>query len=304
MTYYYQVFGLTCASEIELPALLTLDNPNRIDFEVKLTDQLPEFESAPNVEKPFSAFNEREFRYRLPEVSEYFVRDGKEVWIKIDCIDWDSIRLFFYSNAIAAILFQRDLIPFHVSGVLDDYGNAWLFSAPSRTGKSTTALMLQELGYKLFTDDTCLLSLEKDGVLATPSYPMLRAWKPTLDQQKVHAETDAFQIRAEVDKYGVYYHDQFVTQPAPVKGIFFLEMDGDQIRIETQKSALGMQALGNNIYRRRWIFGMKKQVLQFQSITAIAKHVPFFKAVRPKNKPSFKEFAQAIHEQILRGNGK
>ena len=130
MTYYYQVFGLTCASEIELPALLTLDNPTKIDFEVKLTDKLPEFEKVPNVVKPFSSFNEREFLYDFPEVAGYFVRNGEEILVKPHCIDWDSILLFFYSNALAAILFQRNLIPFHVSGVLDANGNAWLFPHP------------------------------------------------------------------------------------------------------------------------------------------------------------------------------
>lgn len=304
MSYYYRVFGLDCSSEVELPAFLSIPQPDQVDFEVKLTQALPEFDTPPNIVKPFSSFNEKEFLYDFPEVAGYFVRDGKEIWIKPNSIDWDSILLFFYSNALAALLFQRNLVPFHVSGVLDQEGNAWLFSAPSRTGKSTTAIMLQDLGYRLFTDDTCLLSVREEGIFAVPSYPMLRAWKPTLDQQQVHSATDAFQIRAEVEKYGVYFHDHFVTQPSPVKGIFFLEMDGDRILIESQKPALGMQALGNNIYRRQWIYGMKKQLLQFQSITAIAKHVPFFKAIRPKDKPSFKEFAQALHEQILRGNGK
>lgn len=303
MTYFYQVFGLTCSSEIELPALLSIDNPPIIDFEVKLADKLPEFDTAPNVVKPFSSFNEREFLYNFPDVAGYYVRDGNTIWVKPNCIDWDSILLFFYSNALAAILFQRNLMPFHVSGVLDAKGYAWLFSAPSRTGKSTTAIMLQDLGYRLFTDDTCLLAVREEGVFAVPSYPMLRAWKPTLDQQQVHSKVDAFQIRADVEKFGVYFHDHFVTQPALVKGIFFLEMDGDQILIEPQKPSLGMQALGNNIYRRQWIFGMKKQVLQFQSITSIAKQVDFFKATRPKDKPSFKEFAQAIHLQILGENG-
>jgi len=305
MTYYYRVFGLDCKSDIEFPALLTIPEPSTIDFEVKLApDELLEFETAPNVVKPFTSFNEREFCYRLPEVAEYFVRDGKEIWIKNLCIDWDSILLFFYSNALAALLFQRNLIPFHVSGVLDDLGNAWLFSAPTRTGKSTTAIMLQDLGYRLFTDDTCLLSVREDGIYAIPSYPMIRAWKPTLDQQSAVSQDNAFQIRAEIEKFGVYFHDHFVTQPAPVKGIVFLEMDGDEIRIESQKPAIGMQALGNNIYRRQWIFGMKKQLLQFQSITAIAQKVPFFKAIRPKDKPSFQTFAQEIHQQIIQAHGK
>lgn len=304
MIYYYRVFGLDCSSEIELPALLSIPTSKKVDFEVKLaSDDLPLFEAAPNVVKPFSSYNEREFLYKLPEVAEYYVREGKEIWIKNYCNDWDSILLFFYSNAIAAILFQRNLIPFHVSGVLDSKGNAWLFSAPTRTGKSTTALMLQELGYQLFTDDTCLLSITEEGIFAVSSYPMLRAWKPTLEQQESVSKKDAFQIRAEVEKFGVYFHKNFVAEPALVKSIVFLEMDGEDIVIEPLSPSLGMQALGNNIYRRQWIFGMKKQVIQFNSITSVAKQIPFYRAIRPKIKPSFKDFARSIHEQIILGNG-
>lgn len=303
MKYYYRVFGLICESEIELPAFQSCPESIDPDFKIIVSNDLPDFEREPNVVKPFSSFNEREFRYSIPEVATYFVRQGKEIWIKNECVDWDSVLLFLYSNAIAALLFQRNLIPYHVSGVLDSNGNAWLFSAPSRTGKSTTALMLQQMGYQLFTDDTCLIVVQEEGIYAVPSYPMVRAWKPTLDNQDVIALTDAFQIRAEVEKFGVYFHDTFVAEPAKVKGIVFLEMEGDEIQISLQKPAIGMQALGNNIYRRQWIYGMKKQVLQFQSITSIAQQVPFFKAIRPKGKSSFTEFAQAIHEQVIQAYG-
>lgn len=303
MSYYYKIFGLNCESDIELPALVPISTPIKIDFEVKLvTTELPKFRLAPTIVKPFSSFNEQEFKFTLPEVASYFVRDGKEVWIENHSLDWDSILLFFYSTAVAALLFQRDLIPFHVSGVLDSDGNAWLFSAPSRTGKSTTAMMLQQFGYRLFTDDTCLLEVRDNGIYAVPSYPMMRAWQPTLDQQDAFFQTNAFQLRSEVEKFGIYFHNSFVVEPSPVKGIVFLEKEGEKILVEHQKSSLGLQALGNNIFRRSWISGMGKQVLCFKLITSVAKQVPFFKAVRPERKPSFKEFSQAIHEQILSKN--
>lgn len=152
--FYHQVFGLRCASDVELPAFLVCDS-SRVDFTVKITSQVLEFNLLPTVVKPFTSYNDREFRYQVPDIATYFVRDGKQIWICPLCEDWSSVLLFFYSNAIAALLFQRNLIPFHVSGVLDEDG-VWLLSAPSRTGKSTTALKLKERGYPVFTDDTAL----------------------------------------------------------------------------------------------------------------------------------------------------
>ena len=132
---------------------------------------------------------------------------------------------------------------------------------------------------------------------------MVRAWKSTLDNQDIFNQSDAFQIRAEVEKFGVYFHETFKSEPAKVKGIVFLEMEGDEIKILPQKAVKGMELLGNNIYRNQWIFGMNKQLLQFRTITAIANQLPFFRAIRPKGKASFTNFAQAIHEQIIEADG-
>lgn len=302
MHYYYKVFGLDCSSEVQFPAFLSIPKPAHVDFHVRWVEEaLPDFEFPPHVVKPFSSYNEREFKYCFPDIADYYIKDGQEIWIRRLSSDQDSILLFFYSNALAALLMQRDLIPFHVSGVLDPEGKAWLFSAPSRTGKSTTALMLEEWGYRVFIDDTCLLSIREGVVHAIPSYPMIRAWKPTLDQQQ-DKHPDAFQIRAEVEKYGIYFHENFVSEPTPVKGIVFLEMEGNEIKVQTQSATLGMVALGNNIYRRQWVRGMNKQSLEFQTVTHIAQRVPFFKAIRPTSKPSYREFAEAIHTQILAKN--
>ncbi|WP_209329433.1 hypothetical protein [Lunatimonas salinarum] len=299
--FYHQVFGLRCTSDIELPAFLASDTG--ADFEVKIVTQLPEFESAPTVTKPFSWYNEREFGYKVPDIATYFVRDGKEILICPVSEDWASILLFFYSNAIAALLFQRNLIPFHVSGVLQGDG-VWLLSAPSRTGKSTTALKLQERGYPLFTDDTALVFMENGRCMAIPSYPMIRAWRATLENQEAYDKGAAFQIRAEVEKYGIHFHEQFQATAMPVKGIIYLQEQGSEISISSLKPSLGMQHLGNNVYRRQWVMGMNKQLMQFRLITSIAKKVPFWMASRPKGKKTFAEFSEAIDSQIFASYGK
>ncbi len=302
MYYYYKVFGLNCASEIELPAFLSIPKPHILDFHVRWSkEELPNFESPPSVCETFFSYNETEFKGYFPEIAYYFIKDGKNIWIKPLSSDWDSILLFLYSNAIAALLLQKNLIPFHVSGVLDSQGGVWLFSALSQTGKSTTALMLKELGYQLFTDDTCLISIKDEKVYAVPSYPMIRVWKPTLNQYQDQCK-DTFQIRKDVEKFGIYYHEKFISEPTLVKGIIFLQLKGNEISIETQTASTGMVALSYNIYRRQWIKGMKKQLLEFDLVREIAQKTLFFKATRPKSKPSFKEFAQAIHTQILSKN--
>lgn len=304
MPYNYKVFNLYCTSAIPLPSFIVNEEIVIPDFEVLLGSVGPDFKTEPTVKKPFTQFNEKEFFYQMPDIARYFVSDGNKVVIEPLCEDWDSILLFFYSNCIAAILFQRDQIPFHVSGVLDKKGGLWLFAAPSRTGKSTTALKLKEKGYTYFTDDTALITIENEVCVAIASYPVLRAWENTMNNQKVFDLSEGKQLRAEINKFGIAFHDDFVPSSQKVKGIIFLEMHGDTIQIERLKPALGMQNLGNNIYRSTWVQGMNKQLLQFKTVSAISQKVPFWKATRPKDKPSFDSFADAIIEQIIEADGK
>ncbi|MBC5840529.1 MAG: hypothetical protein K2Y30_11295 [Flavobacteriaceae bacterium] len=304
MQYKYKVFNLICSSSLPLPSFIAVEEDVKPDFEVVLGSVGPDFKLEPTVKNPFTHFNENEFFYQIPDIARYFVSNGNKVIIEPLCEDWDSILLFFYSNCVAAILFQRNLMPFHVSGVLDKNKGLWLFAAPSRTGKSTTALKLKEKGYTLFTDDTALISIENNSCVATASYPVLRAWQNTLDNQHVYTYSDAKQLRAEINKFGIAFHDDFVCTSQKVRGIVFLEIQGDCIHIEKMKAIDGMKLLGDNIYRNRWVEGMNKNFLQFKTISAIAQKVPFWKALRPKDKLSFESFADAIIEQIIEVDGK
>lgn len=299
MPYNYRVFNLCCTSTIPLPSFVVNQEGVVPDFEVVLGTAAPDFKIEPTVKKPFTQFNENEFFYQMPDIARYFVTDGNKVVIEPLCEDWDSILLFFYSNCIAAILFQKNQIPFHVSGVLDKKGGLWLFAAPSRTGKSTTALKLKEKGYTYFTDDTALITIEDNQCVAIASYPVLRAWENTMNNQQVYALSEGKQLRAEINKFGIAFHDDFVNTSKKVKGIIFLEMKGDSIQIERLKSTDGMKRLGDNIYRNNWIHGMNKQLLQFKTLSAISQKVSFWTAIRPKDKPSFDSYANAIINQII-----
>lgn len=302
MIYKYLAFGLSVSSEIELPALMPDKNPpGEAKVKIRVGD-VPVSTLQPCREaKPFTSFNGREFIYSISGTARYYVKDGTEIIIQPESEDWSSILLYFYSNCLAAVLFQRNLIPFHVSGVFVAPGKVLLFAAPSRTGKSTTAVMLAEKGYSTFTDDTAILSVENGKCYAYASYPMARLWQNSLTKQSLYREEDKRAIRDNVmlQKYGFHFHDSFVSGPVEVSGIVFLEEAGADIVVETIKASQGIQLLGSNIYRNHWIKGMGKGVLQFKTLTAVVNCLNMWKAVRPKGKPTFQAFADAIEAKII-----
>ncbi len=303
MTYNYLAFGLSVSSEIELPALMPDKNPPE-DAMVKIRlGDVPAGTLDPAREtKPFTTFNGREFIYSVSGTARYYVKDGTEITIQPESDDWSSILLYFYSNCLAAVLFQRNLIPFHVSGVWVAPGKVLLFAAPSRTGKSTTAVMLAEKGYPTFTDDTAVLRVENGKCYAYASYPMARLWQNSVTKQSVYREEDKHVIRykVEVEKYGFHFHDSFVCDPVEVTGIVFLEEAGKDIAVETIKASHAMQLLGSNIYRNHWIKGMERSVLQFNTLISVVNSLTMWKAVRPQGQSTFEAFAAAIEGEIIR----
>ena len=312
-TYYYRVFGLPIESEIELRALHSdNDDEDTASTTILESNEKPILVTIGSASEPFSReilhdggwyrFNHQEFCYEMPNVVRFLVRNGNQIIIEPLCDDWDQILLFFYSNAIAAVMFQRGLTPFHVSGVLDSSGRVWLFSAASKVGKSTTAIMLKERGYQLFTDDTALFKVIKGKAKAVASYPMVRIWSQTLKKQQVFDVKQAYQMREDIDKYGILFHDVFEQNPVEIAGIVFLNNQTYEMEIEELTPLKAFSQLRQNVYRNNWVSKMGLEAGIYQLITNILSQVPAYVAYRPKNKISFDEFAEMIDDQIIQNN--
>jgi hypothetical protein len=302
MAYKYLAYSIPIISSIKLPALIENTEILATQTITVSEGKVPEsLEKPPLESRPFSIYNETEFLYNVPEVARFYVHDGKEIIIERTNGDWSEVLLFFYSICLAAALFQRNLIPFHVSGVFVDENKVLLFAAPSRTGKSTTSVMLQQRGYAPFTDDTAILTVENGKCYAQASYPMIRLWQNTIKAQQVLHETEKFELRSDLDldKYGFMFHEQFVSDKVEVVGIVFLDAEGEEMKTEKLKPSVAIQQLGNNIYRKQWLNGMKKQIIQFKQLTSIVNAMPSWKAHRPKGQATFESFAEMIENQII-----
>jgi hypothetical protein len=300
MHYQYQVFGLYCASEIEIPAFFPVVSVGeKVDFRVELGKVEEVFEEEAQVVEDNSRMNQREFFMEVEGVARYFVKNGNQVTIEPLSEEMRDVLLYFKSNCMAAILFQRGKIPFHVSGVVDEDGGVWLFAGESGMGKSTTALKLRERGYAHFTDDTALIYVENGQCWARASYPMIKAWPTTVENQKVYGEESSFPIMSDWEKKGIYFHEQFINTPRKVKGIIFLNMEGEKIVTRPLKPLEGMMQLLPNVYRGHWVTALHQNALQFKTVSEIANTVNFCEAVRPLETSTFEAFAAAIDLHIM-----
>jgi hypothetical protein len=301
MTFFYRAYNIPVISEIQLPSLIGIKEQELGEIEpifIKLGLVPKKLRDSANERKPFTTFNEQELLFNLPDMANYYIKDGNEIIIEPLCDNHSEIHLNIYSNCLAAILYQRNILPFHVSGVRVGE-KVLLLAAPSGTGKSTTAVKLQELGYPIFTDDTAILEFQDGICYAKASYPMARLWQNTIEVQNIFKESEKKQIYGEADKYAFDFHGQFITDKLPVLAIVFIESIGSEIHIEPIQPPNRVAPLIKNIYRSQWVTGMKKHRLQHEQVMAIANHLPAYKAQRPRYKSTENTFASAIIKQII-----
>lgn len=297
----YLFFGQWIISEITLPGIDPIQSTEDLGHPIHLKwGKVPEnLTNPPLEEKPFSTFNDKEFLYRIPDVANYYIHNGEEIIIERVSSNETEVLLFFYSNALAAVLFQRNLIPFHASGVKINDHQIILFPAPSRTGKSTTAVFLEKKGYPVFSDDTVLLEVKDGKCFATPSYPIMRLWENSIKASEQYVTADGYELRPGMSKFGITLGDKFSHQKMEVAALVFLHSQSDELKIEALKTKEVFLHLGNNVYRKQWIVGMKKQIPQFQLVSNISQNVPAYLAKRPKSESTFQEFSDAIEQEII-----
>ncbi len=292
--FYYKAYGLPVISEIALPALLPVSQEatkqHPIYIKIGVVPEKLNTEGVYADDRTLCNANEAIFT-AAGEIK-FYISQGNSIVVQPIDPDYTPHLIYLYSNGLAAALYQRNLIPFHVSGVFVGEGRVALFAAPSKTGKSTLAVKLQELGYKPFTDDTAVLFIKDNQCYAQASYPMIRLWQHTLPEQNLLNTADKQKLYEvdEVNKYGFSFHEHFAEEPVEVAQILFLKEEGNALVQQSISPLEAFSELANNVYRCHWIPAMEKGRIQFTLISRILHLVPYAQALRPAGQKSFEEF--------------
>ncbi|HEY1055502.1 MAG TPA: hypothetical protein VGE24_10210, partial [Emticicia sp.] len=222
--------------------------------------------------------------------------------------DEKSIRLFFLSNAMAAILYQRGSIPMHASAIYDTDGII-LFMGDSGAGKSTTVATLQAKGYRIFSDDICVPIQEGDTLKAFAAYPIMKLWKDTFDKVDVGFIKEENRIRPEIEKYGKSFYYSFDIQALPIKHIFILEKDASlDSELTSMQSIQGVEAfkhLQYYAYRLPYIEAMGLKKTYFELLSTLCNKIPVSLISRPDDNSTFNDltgFVELVLDKISISN--
>ena len=297
LVYTYWAYGLKVGSQILFPELFSIEEDGPMDLDIV-------FGGIPLIEKTDAGFHSADYdiapdayRITIKDVASYHVSEGKRIIISADPnADQDSIRLFCLSNAFAAALHQRKTIPLHCSAILDK-GELVLVFGASGAGKSTTMAALLQKGYKPFSDDVCVpvFDAESNELRLFSSYPMMKFWKETLDLTGYSLKVDR-KIRPDMEKYGMYYHEDFMTASFKPKLIVVLEKD-DKIEAPNIEPIGGIklfQLLEANAYRGEYLGFSDLKKEHFMLFTQLANQARCFLLKRPASGNFIQEVANKI----------
>jgi energy-coupling factor transporter ATP-binding protein EcfA2 len=300
--YYYWAFGLNIHAEIPFPELYEVAAFDEPDAILSLGKVPLTIHGELGFRSESIMISPKEYLLHVKDVASYYVQEGKSIVIeKNEESDWDSVRLFCLSNAFAALLQQRNLIPLHCSAFLDK-DELVLIMGDSGAGKSTTLAGMINRGYQPFSDDVCV-SFFKEGsneLFMCSSYPMMKYWGDTFEKVDIRGGIKDRKIRPDMDKFGVYFHERFMTGIKKVKLVVLIEKDAT-IEFVSVKKISGIdlfQRLERNAYRGEYLgfAGLKKE--HFKLFTAIANSTKTVLVSRPSNENSIEELLNLISGEM------
>jgi hypothetical protein len=284
--FYYTAFGFNIATELEFPELFISKNHIDIDVHIKV-GIAPKFLEDGVTTNPELWVTPDRYLIHFKEVAWYYSENAK------------SLRLLLLCNAMAAIIHQRKLIPLHASGIISKNGVV-LVVGHSGAGKSTTIKALTKRDHKIFTDDVCVLKLLDKKIFATPSYPMMKLWENSFDLLQLGNTNEDHKLKFDINKYGVFFHDEFISEWKPVIKIFNIVKsdEEDEVQIEKQNGIEAFIIIGENTYRNQYVEPMKLNSLHFEMVSSLLKQCDVYKVTRPSYIDSISDVVEIIEKEL------
>ena len=289
------------SSEFEFPELYPFDFSGQSDLLIR-------FGNIPEIPKESTSFNndfydigQDVFRITIQGVGSYYVKNGNEIIISPqDSADHDNIRIFCLSNAFAAVLHQQKKIPLHCAAVLINERLMLIFGN-SGAGKSSTLGALIQRGYTVFSDDVCVpVDISTGQMKLFSSYPLIKFWRNTIENLDMGSKVDR-RIRPGIEKYGIYFHKKFITEPKSPFLTIILEESTDVIVPDIHKieGIDAFQRLREHAYRSEYLLHSGLGREQFNIFTKLAAQTKLYVIRRPKDRNSIQEIVNLTEKIIV-----
>ena len=291
----YSAYGLAIRSDLELPALATIDS-DAIDITIS-AGSIASDAGGSNKFRNWEAEPGR-FLSHFFNVGRILVTGGDTIlYERDDATDDSQIVSILLGTGLAAAMMQRKLLPIHACSVLTDRG-AVLVMGRSGAGKSTTLGGLLKLGLPMLADDVTGLALDPEGrPIAVPGFPAMRLWQDSLDHLGESSE-GLVHVRSDMQKYYLPIAN-FHAEPAPIRSIIHLTTSNETaLKINPIDPMHSVEVLSRFIFRKNFIEGMNLRPFAFKQVTRTVDQAIMLRVTRPITPIAPRELAQMIIERL------
>lgn len=279
--FLHQAFGLTFASVLPMPELLSAPAGAPVDVEIvfgAVPAELPgvlkrgvRFQSAANA-----------LRFQIDGVAAYLIEGGRRITIApFPGVAEEEVRLFLLGSAMGALLHQRGDLVLHASAI-EWNGEAAVFVGQSGMGKSTLATAFRRQGRAVLTDDLCVVRPREDGrMMAQPGFPQAKLWLDSLKRLEFEP-AELRKIRACLEKRALPLEEGFHRNALSVRKIYLLGTHNvDRFDLIPGAGPQKFNVLKNHTYRFLYIADTGTKAVHFKHAMQLAQQVPLARVVRP-----------------------
>jgi hypothetical protein len=217
----------------------------------------------------------------IEDVADFEVREGRQIriWPAAGATQKD-IDIFLFGAAWASLCHQRGMLPLHASAVVTGNGIT-AFAGHSGAGKSTTAALLNSLGYELVADDILPLSFQQSFPGAWPYVRRLKLDQDTINQLALTPTEKVSEI-LDKEKYFVRPKWDGDDKWRRLERLYVLEDDASDSRVPIKQitGADAVRVLVDQTYHFNFILGTRRLGDHLEFCSRLASKILIFRLRR------------------------
>lgn len=245
--YHYRVAGFLFRSDFPISELGSIDpGDNAADVQVR-KGSVPASLTSPTLSISWLAVSADECRLEIPSIGRFFIRGGVEVVVDPDpAAAPEDLDPYLLGIVVGVICHQRGLLALHANAVEIEDGCV-AFVGPSGAGKSTLTGFLSQRGYRMVTDDVCLIRFHDNQATVCPTTPRLKLWKNTLNAMG-HESEPLKRVLSRLDKFSLPVNQAIGV--LPLRRVYVLAQPaiGEPEGIRRVTGAEAIKSLMDNLY--------------------------------------------------------
>jgi hypothetical protein len=227
------------ASEMDIPELRGLGGAGDIAVSIRLGG-VPEDIPGGNSYGRLCRVGDAEYLLNIPGVARFYVAGGNEVRVDLAAdAPAADVSTYLLGSVFGALCHQNGLLPLHASAV-ERNGAVTAFLGESGAGKSTLAACLKERGYRIVSDDICVLAPQGEAgeMRVIPVAGWLKLWRASLEHLG-RTPDERHRVYSEDDKYRLFLATEPEERPVLVNLVFLAKADGaeEKARLEPLSTA-------------------------------------------------------------------